>query len=421
VQYPDILAYQSLLHNLAVEFSPRISQILGSPVVDFFVMIANQALSFVHQMREKPDFTPPILDSLVCESQAQRPRNWKNEAIHYSFHVFVSNPISAAIPAKLSQLVSLSESREVSDDAEMQAFLLLTVLWVAISEFSQVVNHMRSGPSGLDLRVMESLFLCGLLGGGASMVSSQAFRVLDSIINGVPTDAPSIAENEEVQVMIHKFADCFRFSEQLTPQMVAAFPLFWNHRYRDLTSGGSPEVVIELPDGPFRREGQSGLTPLEFYGDFLFDEPTVSDGFCNRILNVLTKIANRGNQLRNREDPETKRLVRDDVKRYQHTVIEADLPFFDFLQAKRVNGEAAISRILECFPLEIKEITERSLPPRALLNGFILEFAKLWGKTDLFALENGDRLPAPDQPPALGELWAEGSEGIRAMLDGDVT
>jgi hypothetical protein len=109
--------------------------------------------------------------------------------------------------------------------------------------------------------------------------------------------------------------------------MVAAFPLFWNYRYKVEGIEELPEVEFDLPGGEKRVIKVEGKTPLEYYLPCLFEEPPQNDAFNLEIFEVLKYQVNSLSSKRQcRESDE-------DYEMFYEEVMIGDLVFFELLRS----------------------------------------------------------------------------------------
>jgi hypothetical protein len=216
--------------------------------------------------------------------------------------------------------------------------------------------------------------------------------------------------NSAITSVIEEFAGLFTFDLELTPQMVAAFPLFFRHCYENLRSDRQPEPLdfaLKVDKGqgspePFHYEHPAGLTPLEFYAHFLLDDPALSDQLCRSILWALRMLETSANEVRKTKDKS--------FYEYQRDVIQADLPIFDFVRSHPPRG---LPKLNEGELRETKKALGNTIPLtmelvgvyfpyiprrqrkvyRAFLNGAIPVFAVWWLEVALFVLSY-DESPA---------------------------
>ena len=209
--------------------------------------------------------------------------------------------------AKLNENMELSQSN---------AFYLLSVIRSMCNDDPSICLILRAKDG------LRYLFICGVYSDSVSMVSTLAFGLLKDVAYGNDpkqwilyldpnrdkddddeefprVNIPPYWDDAQFQDVLKEYAEIFRFDEQLTTQMIAAFPLFWNHRYealdRDPEKSSFPTVQLSATESYTKPKGS---TPLEYYAKFLFDEPPISDAFNRQIIGVFTWHANRAHDLR---------------------------------------------------------------------------------------------------------------------------
>jgi hypothetical protein len=251
--------------------------------------------------------------------------------------------------------------------------------------------------------------ICGIFADPQSVVSVEAFRIVRIVVEGMrDLENPDewwiqpIKSNSGVHREIEKLAGFFRFGIALTPQMVAAFPLFFGHCYEDLQSVPMPgplDIPFDNPDSNgktnFHYEHPKGLTPLEFYAHFLLDDPAVSDRLCQSILHVLRMLEKKMNEVRKWQDDKTRHA-------YEEDVIRANLPICDFLRSSQPRE---LPKLDETGLKETKKALGKVIPSnmvlvgvyfpsnsltvlvRVFLNGAIAQFAVWWLNLELFVLD----------------------------------
>jgi hypothetical protein len=415
--HPEVLGYEMLLQSLISDFPDAVCAFLDIPRVELFGQFGRLAACHARAMRETVAAAPLNIEFEHFENPWARPLNWKEMPVPWSRHVFAANATCAAVREKIDAKLGPFEpfvDDGGEEEGEARAYLLLTAMAIIISESPIAVIDFRSVNGHLDLRAIEPLLVCGVVGGGRSMVSVQAFRLLDWIVNGISdTEVASIADEPIVHAIVADFAECFRFSIDVTPQMVAAFPLFCGHRYADLGRGEHAAVAVELAGGrQFERATVTGTTPLEFYGSFLCDEPPLSDGFSRAILSAAARIAQNGERLR---DSENVKMLEADPAEYQRMVIEADLPFHDFIQAKWDGGEANMRELVKYFPSPSALQLPKIDTARVHMNRFVVELARLWAKRNPFRLVNGKILPGIEELALPDDLVAQITDYVEMM------
>jgi hypothetical protein len=238
--------------------------------------------------------------------------------------------------------------------SQQSAYFLLSAVAAITLEDPGTFANLRSA--------LEPLLICGIYSDATSMVSNIAFRLLTMLIYGVEgeEEVKPLFPDPEVGKIVDAYAQDFTFDDEVSPQMVSAFSVFWNHRYENLGDGKDyPPVDVHLlapPDSgmkavPYRIERGKGMTPLEKYGRYLLDEPPMSDAFNSAIRHVLERWAKYADGLRRvgQDEPADRQKNR----AYQREVVEADRVFFEFFRTRITYGgvEGDMTLVLRALPL----------------------------------------------------------------------
>jgi hypothetical protein len=253
------------------------------------------------------------------------------------------------------------------------------------------IQSARADSSGIqnllaDKEVVELLLVCGVFCDPVSMVSSQAFRLVQ-------------LAGADFRDESDKFADAFTFCDPPVPQMIAAVPVFWRHRYPGETR------TITVGD---REVDMSGWTPLERFNHCLLDEPAWSDALNFQIMKILVDEEGRINALRKKNTD----------------VFDGDAMFLRFLsrkfQARRplpphvaygmeakadnVVNDADMSfasHLLGALPSD-QVLIEHCQKSHVPLNGHLYMFIRFWQKSSMFRTE-GDDNEMSDVAPKLSD------------------
>jgi hypothetical protein len=231
------------------------------------------------------------------------------------------------------------------EKTKLRAYLLLNSIGQMVNEKPRIVCKLQGKEDGYEL--IEFLLLCGVLADPFSMVSVQAFSLLKMVLYGLEVidvaTIPGNWTNREVAGLVDLYAGDFEFGEPLTPHMIAAFKLFWNHRYQDLMLEGrvlEPLTIALVNENggdpgepPFEYNRLRAMTPLEKFGPLLLDEPPLSDAFNFQIFNVLKFWKDWVNQKRQTKGP-------GDSFEWKNEIIRDDLVIVDFLRTPvRLGGK----------------------------------------------------------------------------------
>jgi hypothetical protein len=290
---------------------------------------------------QRKEFPPP----LVIDFR----RGQCGHVSHYEYH--------GRLNAR-QKLADYRPSSRTREDSLTRAYLLLNC-FQNIANLNLTLFDLR-----LDRLALELFLLCAIYSDADLMVVVIAFKLLELMIYGNEADPnlaslPSIYFKREIRELIDDYAKDFDFSSNFTGQMLAAFPIFWNHRYAHLASNERPVAYgplkiawnpplsgeqVQYPKSEWERP--PGLTPLEFYGRFLLEEPAVSDRFNGQVLRILRLV-----------DSEQERLIatvsQDDYLDYQKILTEKAIILLDFLRTEfPFEGGIVDMRILyELLPL----------------------------------------------------------------------
>jgi hypothetical protein len=273
-----------------------------------------------------------------------------------------------------------------------RAMLLLRAL-EDDSEGPGIVTTMRKHCKSLTL--VELLLICGV--NGDAVVSTIAFGILRALLYPPPC-ALNVSEilhtivindevvNGEVYVwenaalveLVDRYAKGFEFTQNPTPQMIAAFPLFWNHRYVGPDDEPGPPITIEL-DRRYTFEKPAGKTPLEFYSYCLLEDPPENDVFSLSILEVLKW---KLNAIRDKRDSWTEDL---DFESRCEVVMREDEVFFNFLRSNFLMADTVRADLtkLEEFLVIAPHSKERGNSATAI-NGYAFALARLIADWDAF-------------------------------------
>jgi hypothetical protein len=185
------------------------------------------------------------------------------------------------------------------EKTRLRAFFLLETIVQMVNENPDIVRVLQDEKDRYEL--IELLLLCGVLVDPVSMVSVQTFRLLKMVLYGLDVrDIVTIAGNwktPEVARLVDLYTGDFEFGDPLMPQMIAAFRLFWDHQYENLTFEGRVLEPLRFPlvdengddveDQSFEHIRSLAMAPLEKFGPLLLDEPPLGDAFNFQISNTL--------------------------------------------------------------------------------------------------------------------------------------
>jgi hypothetical protein len=325
--------------------------------------------------------------------------------------------------------------------SKLRAYLLLSAIQSMVAENPDFVELLHNFDCDAKRRPppLEYLMFIGISADERSMVAAAAFKLVRLIAYGVGPDDWSFVSEASVQLpetengngkfnhevfkrIVREYALHFLFAYPPTSQMVAAFPIFWNIRYPDLSSeirvrGAGyeplqykllePQGCEEGPDKVWTYTRLPGLTPLELYGHLLLFDPAANEVLNREILHVLKWYEMDCQRIRwSNEEPDFDTTT-EKYYAYQRAVLAKDVDFLDFLRTqfyykedKKRNADMRV--VVNSFPLDpmddffARDPTARYRVP---LNGAIVAFADLWTNSGFFDLKD-DRSTMADDPVA---------------------
>jgi hypothetical protein len=279
------------------------------------------------------------------------------------------------------EISAQDQREEMLEKTKLRAYLLLNSIGRMVNESPDIVSFLQDEKDGYELT--ELLLLCGVLADPVSMISVQAFRLLKMVLYGLEVidevTIPGIWQNREVADLVDLYAGDFKFCEPLTPQMIAAFRLFWNHRYEDLTFEGRVLEPLTIPlvdehgddteELPFEHNRFPAMTPLEKFGLLLLHEPPLSDAFNFQVFSALKFWKNWVNGRRQTKGP-------GNWFEWQKEIIRDALVIVDFLRTPVRLGDKIVpltEKLEEAIPLMPTDMFFIRLRPvpRVPLNGFV--------------------------------------------------
>jgi hypothetical protein len=414
----NVLAYQQLMCHIVVDIPVALDQVGGTSRIIQSILRGAAHRAFIVEQTRHID-ARPIESTTVTQTVAKKFRPPVNshcvEFAEYTGvpHRITGKFISPSAPGYSDRLAArrlkigfpddLGESFEM---AQLKAYLLVNSIATMAAEDSGMLLDLQTPENRLPF--LELLLTIGVYSDPYSMVAKCAFRLADWIVNGLPegddTDdndtadktPPSSYFEDDIQNLLNDFAQDFNFSKDVTAQMIAAFPLFWNYRYADLADPDLteppdyPDVELMLcaPDGDpdeapvenFRRA--PGLTPLELYGQFMLSEPPMNDGLNREIKAVFKRLQAEIKKIDERQGVDPTELLRLSTSR--------SLIFYEFLRTKFVyqNATGSFQTDMEVLRDSIPLIGIHSYylthAHRAPLNGAILWLMKFLINTSIF-------------------------------------
>jgi hypothetical protein len=311
------------------------------------------------------------------------------------------------------------------DKAKASAYLLIQSIQSLLIENPDMLRILQrlpelpledwdpSAPDSWPLSIVELLLAIGVYSDRRALVSSRAFHLVSLIAYGygafpdlVDSEAEEPIESEPVfgkptyTRLIRLYSQDIRFTFPPTNQMRAAFPIFWNCSYPDISWSGvipqpNPSIAFDLLDLNGNPTGEkwetprvATATPLEIFGHYILYDPARFDSFNLMVLGILMWYHNYCHGLRTAESSDTRSYVESQKKIY-----EADLPILRFLERKfEWRQQTDMSALTDAFPMDPVHphyIEIEKHKRRAVLNGAIVEFANFFLRSEFFTDSTG--------------------------------
>jgi hypothetical protein len=419
----DICAYSDFLGrfiancpNLA-EYLPRKPD--QEPVQAFFQFLLRNAakrVCHIHRLLIESDLTVRA-ERRLCVLRAKEYREWRKrlEELGVKPPLTVTGPAPEPSYAKLTEndvkcdppndeFERRFEERAVmveietldptlsEEDTQIQAQLLLASIQTALIEDKTLISQLRhtdGNDSCLDL-----LLMCGIYADSDSYLSTRAFKLIEAILYSDDCDFT----NPIFQEKLEKWSKDVQFSRFLSAQNVAALPIFWKFRIRDLIPERPYQVALVnlyCADSDtqqyqsFFRNPSEGMTPLEFYASLLLDDPPIS----TILLQHAVRRIHHWDSLRKASlealPPDEPISIEDQKK-----LVDRDLVILDFFRTSIQNNfflDLLQSHIPKYFVIDGTEVSypiKAEEAGRAPLNGVLNEIGLFSTKASLMELRS---------------------------------
>jgi hypothetical protein len=359
-------------------------------------------------------------------------------------------------------------------DARMHAYLLVELVQGIIydnMEFVKILQRLPVIPPGdwnpadphaWPLSILELLLAVGIYSDHTSLAAAAAFRLIRLIAFGFesfakegrdesgahddndmgldgPIESTPRSGEEAFERIVRAYAPDFLFAEPVTPQMLAAFRIFWNYRYPDLTDDSARQTLeVPLIDHTHRESPTvtwtwpevTGRTPLEYLGHYVLYEPAVLDSFNRDVLLQLFHYEEECNKVRKKPINSS---VDEQRFEYQRQLFEKEIVILDFFRTSFSFGDdhtdmTAMNWVVPLPPTDeyyVKVAQERR---RAILNGIIVEFLLLVTEGELFSDFEGinqlfdyaiNMIPGPKHLGPYKQLLQSGFQPILSCEEED--
>lgn len=275
-------------------------------------------------------------------------------------------------------------------DAEMSAYLFLSIIQTAFA-----VNNYRYLQND---EFTDMLLFCGVFSSSESLSSMVAFKILENLYYGNLDASFDIQpyQDESFINLIDEYAEFVSYNhETLNLLHVNAFPLFWNHRYKDKRDNTCLIGIDPVLDIKHSTESKKELTPLLILRSFLFVDPPISSRLGFSYLKIFHFLDDKRKKLTG----ENIKKIQNYPKSIQDKIREIDIIVYEFIQRKflfyigenlkykRLNFYEALNEILPYFPKD-SEASPNDSPIRASLNGTAFELCRTFQNSSFFIINN---------------------------------
>ncbi|OHT10044.1 hypothetical protein TRFO_20851 [Tritrichomonas foetus] len=401
----DISAYKHILIDLLQESRDDFQEKNKILLIKMMTTSA-KFVAYFHNNLLQSDETPELIheaskDIIPLETQ---PYNIQNKHIKLSQNLFKNNNLYYK-KEKYEKLFKnhceelfgkdfkFDECKQIS---QIQIYFLLSAISTALYENTiHLLSIIRDNEE-----IIKLFFFCGVYSNLIDAISYKCFQVLYFVYYGDDI-AVSDTEDESVKPLpydhklyniLNKYADAFYFNpEEMTYQMVHAFPLFWNNRYNvdsyTLTDDEEQEIDIRNyypenshPKTTYKRS--PGETPFEMFLPYLISEPPLCTRLIFDSMQIITRLLKERNQIIDGKDVKSRSRI-----------VQIDSIIFELFRHPFVypigsnNPGKAKKSFIDTIPdvlvkrTKIKE-EDSSAPIRIQLNGFLYELLRWYNYDD---------------------------------------
>ncbi|OHT07455.1 hypothetical protein TRFO_24264 [Tritrichomonas foetus] len=232
--------------------------------------------------------------------------NVKRNLSYYSLHENKkenrSEDPSKKIFKNINNELDLKKEKMSFEEMKNLIYFLLSSIRLAFSFDSTILQKLNE-----DEDILLYLLTCGVFSDKYSIISKESFDLLNFILNDTNEDGTIKSLNLNPPSLVDDFAKFFEFDvNEITPQMIAALKIFWNHRFKyDMNKITTEKQqilcnleIIDIDDkilakhGISQYETKSGITVLEMLFPIALIEPPVSIQLSNEFLSIIKHLNN---------------------------------------------------------------------------------------------------------------------------------
>ncbi|KAK8854005.1 hypothetical protein M9Y10_016554 [Tritrichomonas musculus] len=410
-----ILAYQQLLTRIISDFSTKLGGDICYPIISKMLYHSYLAVKFIRiQLDESADYSTNLLSqSAIFNNLSQlrkegidkidmQPLNLGKKPIPLLDLIFDDNNDLVQNEDDNAEIKinwkpgTVPDNEQIphyenTEDAEMEAYLLIMSIRMSLYDLTEIIDYFRNDEEN-KYSLIEALFYCGTRCDVKSIISLEAFRLLDIIFNGsvgMSIEPWKTLEEDKMDLPFYpKYADNFVFDpSNLTYKMIHALPIFWNHRYNITGKNKYKMTLLEkkgnnVSDYYADLEGidlknqtrgrQEGETAVEILQPCLLCEPPISSTLIYTVTNIFIQLSKERKKL-NEDENQTKEK-RDRMLTIDCILYDFYGHHFDFENKENVRIVDLINDIVPLPSTDLYYYEDEEKPRRVPLNGFVFDF-----------------------------------------------
>lgn len=254
-----------------------------------------------------------------------------------------------------------------------------------------------------DENIIEMLLYCAVFSDAESLSSAEAFRILENMYYGVigendfmnqPQFYIEPFESDRFYELIDEYAEFIPYNNKyLNKQQVNAFPIFWNHKYKNLID--KEPLFINIDYHVLNMNNYyiypEELTPFIAFRPLLLSDPPYSNQLTEKYIKVFEFLIRKKEKLIGNEKKDMKEIdeqTQDEIRQVIYIVYEFIQRKFNFYTKDNyLNYYDALFQMVPSFPHSMKE-ADNDPPKRPLLNGAICKVFEIIFNSSFFFIND---------------------------------
>ena len=342
IDHSSIFAYRELLSDLMSEFTDIFGDSLPNKAIP---SLMSNSLKRSHQFSLSTQLKS---EKYTAESLGRiQPINVKKKLIplpDFLYREFEEETMGPMIINNLffeeqKKFVNYKKDTNIKsfDQIVLHVYSLLSSVRLASVGATQIIQNFQNDDS------IRYLLICGIYSDSNSSISAEAFRLLRYVLYGYD----DIERMRTIPKIVNDFAANFVFDpDSMTTQMFAAFPIFWNYRYKVVEPSSASSKCykdIDPKSKEFNDEDRRsyplnllkntcyrrprGKTPLEFLTPIFLSEPPLNTTFNIRFMEILERLSKDRSDILGEETDVNNLKISEQKK-----IFEIDQIYFEFLR-----------------------------------------------------------------------------------------